>query len=167
MVIVLGACTGGIEAQKTIRLSEGVVMNLSNARYYVWVGSLVLGSAGLYTIIVVEGIKQIMPLEGRALRAAYIVTYMAISFFCLRFYIPRLRNVWLGGMMDEKYMSLRNSWIGIIIGAATGTIIFIPQVKKIEFLDGVPYFLVLAVMFLVFALILFFLSFYTGQSRRK
>ena len=69
--------------------------------------------------------------------------------------------------MDEKYMSLRNSWIGIIIGAATGTIIFIPQVKRIEFLDGVPYFLILAVMFLVFALILFFLSFYTSQSRRR
>ena len=144
-----------------------VFMNLSNARYYVWVGSLVLGSAGLYTIIVVEGVKQIMSLEGSALRAAYVVTYLAISFFCLRFYIPRLRNVWLSGMMDEKYMSLRNSWIGIIIGAATGTIIFIPQVKRIEFLDGVPYFLILAVMFLVFALILFFLSFYTSQSRRR
>ena len=148
-------------------MMDHVFMNLSNARYYVWVGSLVLGSAGLYTLIVVEGIKQIMPLEGSDLRTAYIVMYIAISFFCLRFYIPRLRSVWLGGMMDEKYMSLRNSWIGIIIGAATGTIIFIPQVKKIEFLNGVPCFLVLAVMFLVFALILFFLSFYTGQSRRR
>ena len=142
-------------------------MNLSNARYYIWVGSLLLGSAGLYTLIVVEGIKQIMPLEGSALRATYIMTYIAISFFCLRFYIPRLRSVWLGGMMDEKYMSLRGSWIGIVIGAAVGTMIFSPQVKKIEFLNDVPYLLVVATMFLVFALILFFLSFYTGQSRRR
>jgi len=142
-------------------------MNLSNARYYIWVGSLLLGSAGLYTLIVVEGIKQIMPLEGSALRATYIMTYIAISFFCLRFYIPRLRSVWLGGMMDEKYMSLRGSWIGIVIGAAVGTMIFSPQVKKIEFLNDVPYLLVVATMFLVFALILFFLSFYTGQSRHR
>jgi len=142
-------------------------MNLSNARYYIWVGSLLLGSAGLYTLIVVEGIKQIMPLEGSALRATYIMTYIAISFFCLRFYIPRLRSVWLGGMMDEKYMSLRGSWIGIVIGAAVGTMIFSPQVKKIEFLNDVPYLLVVATMFLVFALTLFFLSFYTGQSRHR
>ena len=142
-------------------------MNLSNARYYIWVGSLLLGSAGLYTLIVVEGIKQIMPLEGSALRATYIMTYIAISFFCLRFYIPRLRSVWLGGMMDEKYISLRGSWIGIVIGAAVGTMIFSPQVKKIEFLNDVPYLLVVATMFLVFALILFFLSFYTGQSRHR
>lgn len=148
-------------------MMDHVFMNLSNARYYIWVGSLVLGSAGIYTLIVVGGIKQIMPLEGSALRAVYIVTYIAISFFCLRFYIPRLRNVWLGGMMDEKYMSLRGSWIGIIIGAAIGTIIFSPQVRKIEFLDGVPYLLVLAVMFLAFTLALYFLSFYTGQSRRR
>lgn len=141
-------------------------MNLSNARYYFWVGSLVLGSAGLYTLIFVEGIKQIMPLEGSVLRAAYIVTYITVSFFCFRFYIPRLRSVWLGGMMDEKYMSLRGSWIGIVIGAAIGTIIFSPQVRKIEFLNDMPYLLVVAIMFLFFTLILFFLSFYTGQSRR-
>jgi len=148
-------------------MMDHVFMNLSNARYYIWVGSLLLGSAGLYTLIVVEGIKQIMPLEGSALRATYIMTYIAISFFCLRFYIPRLRSVWLGGMMDEKYMSLRGSWIGIVIGAAVGTMIFSPQVKKIEFLNDVPYLLVVATMFLVFALILFFLSFYTGQSRHR
>jgi hypothetical protein len=148
-------------------MMDHVFMNLSNARYYIWVGSLVLGSAGLYTLIVVGGIKQIMPLEGSALRAAYIVTYIAISLLCLRFYIPRLKSVWLGGMMDEKYMSLRGSWIGIVIGAAVGTMIFSPQVNKIKFLNDVPYMLVVATMFLIFALILFFLSFYTGQSRRR
>lgn len=150
-----------------VAMMDHAFMNLSNARYYIWVGSLVLGSAGLYTLIVVEGIKQLIPMEVSALRVVYIVTYIAISFFCLRFYIPRLRNVWLGGMMDEKYMSLRGSWIGIIIGAATGSIIFIPQVKKIEFLDDVHYLLVLAVMFLIFTLVLCFFSFYTGQSRRR
>lgn len=150
-----------------VAMMDHVFMNLSNARYYIWVGSLVLGSAGLYTLIVVGGIKQIMPLEGSALRAVYIVTYITISFFCLRFYIPKLKSVWLGEMMDEKYTSLRGSWIGIVIGAALGTMIFSPQVKKIEFLDGVPYLLVLAAMFLVFTLVLFFLSFYTGQSRRR
>ncbi|WP_178122791.1 hypothetical protein [Pseudomonas sp. ANT_J28] len=150
-----------------VAMMDHVFMNLSNARYYIWVGSLVLGSAGLYTLIVVGGIKQIMPLEGGVLRAAYIVTYITISFFCLRFYIPRLKSVWLGEMMGEKYMSLRGSWIGIVIGAAIGTIIFSPQLKKIEFLNDVPCLIVVAAMFLVFTLILFFLSFYTGQSRRR
>jgi cobalamin synthase len=150
-----------------IAMMDHVFMNFNNVRYYIWVCSLVLGSAGLYTLIVVGGIKQIIPLEGSDLRTAYIVAYIAISFFCLLFFIPRLRNVWLGEMMDEKYISLRGSWIGIVIGAATGTIVFIPQVKKIEFLDEVPYLLIVAVMFLVFTLILFYLSFYTGQSRRR
>lgn len=146
---------------------DHVFMNFRNARYYIWVCSLILGSAGFYTVIIVGGVRQLIPLEGGYLRAAYIVTYVAISFFGLRFYIPRLRNVWLGGMMDEKYISLRGSWVGIVIGAVTGTIIFMPQVKKIEFLDGVPYLLVVAVVFLVFKLILVFLSFYTGRSRRR
>ncbi|WP_454876192.1 hypothetical protein [Pseudomonas farris] len=147
-------------------MMDHVFMNFSNFRYYVWICSLALGSAGLYTLIVVGWIKQIVPLEGGGLRAAYIVTYIIISFFCLRFYVFRLRSVWLGEMMDEKYIGLRGSWVGIVIGATVGTTIFIPQVKKIEFLDGVPYLLSVAVIFLVFTLILFFLSFYTGQSRR-
>lgn len=149
-----------------IAMTDHVFMSFSNLRYYVWICSLVLGSAGLYTLIVVGGIKQIVPLEGGGLRAAYIVTYIVISFFCLRFYVPRLRSVWLGEMMDEKYISLRGSWVGIVIGATVGTMIFLPQVKKVELLDDVPYLLSVAVMFLVFTLILFFLSFYTGQSRR-
>lgn len=150
-----------------VAMMDHVFMNLSNARYYIWVGSLVLGSAGISTLIVVGGVKQIMPLEGSALRAVYIVTYIAISLFCLRFYIPRLKSVWLGEMMDEKYMSLRGSWIGIVIGAAIGTMIFSPQLKKIELLNETPYLLAQAAMFVFFTLILFFLSFYTGQSRRR
>ncbi|WP_223570736.1 hypothetical protein [Pseudomonas sp. BF-R-26] len=149
-----------------VAMMDHVFMNFSNFRYYVWICSLALGSAGLYTLIVVGWIKQIVPLEGGGLRAAYIVMYIIISFFCLRFYVFRLRSVWLGEMMDEKYIGLRGSWVGIVIGATVGTTIFIPQVKKIEFLDGVPYLLSVAVIFLVFTLILFFLSFYTGQSRR-
>ncbi|ALI04941.1 MULTISPECIES: hypothetical protein [Pseudomonas] len=150
-----------------VAVMDHVFMNFSNARYYIWIGSLIFGSAGLYTLIIVGGVKQVVPLEGVYLRGAYIAIYVVISFFGLRFYIPRLRNVWLGGMMDEKYISLRGSWIGMVIGAITGTMIFMPQVKKIEFLEGSPYLLVAAVVFLVFMLILVFLSFYAGRSRRR
>ncbi|MFJ2366707.1 hypothetical protein ACIPIN_23900 [Pseudomonas sp. NPDC087697] len=154
-----------IMISNVVAMMDHVFMNFSNARYYIWVCSLVLGSAGFYTVIIVGGIKQVIPLEGSYLRVTCIVIYMVISFLGLRFYVPRLRNVWLGGMMEEKYISLRGSWVGIVIGAVTGTMIFMPQVKRIELLDGAPYLLIVAVVFLVFTLIFAFLSFYAGRSR--
>jgi len=142
-------------------------MWLKNIRYYIWVCSLIFGSAGFYTVIIVGGVKQLFSIDGNYLRAVYIFTYVTFSFFGLLFYIPRLRNVWLGEMMDKKYTSLWGSWIGISIGAGTGTIIFMPQVKKIELLSGMPNLLVAAVVFLFFTLIMVFLSFYAGPLRRS
>lgn len=142
-------------------------MGLRNIRYYIWVCTLVFGSAGFYTVVIVGGVKKLISIDDSYLRAVYIFTYVAFSAFGLFFYIPRLRNVWLGDMMDEKYMSLRGSWVGIVIGAATGTLIFMPQVKKIEFLEGISDVLVAAIAFLVFSLIMIFLSFYAGPSQRK
>jgi predicted exporter len=37
-------------------------------------------------------ITYFIPLEGLKLRATYIVVYLVISFFTLRFYLPRLRG---------------------------------------------------------------------------
>lgn len=141
-------------------------MRLKNIQYYIWVCSLIFGSAGFFTVIVVGEVKQLFSIDSNYLRDVYIFTYVAFSSFGLLFYIPRLRNVWLGDMMDKKYTSLWSSWIGISVGAGTGTIIFMPQVKEIELLNGMPNLLVTAVTFLVFAVIMVFLSFYAGPSRR-
>lgn len=142
-------------------------MGLRNIRYYIWVCSLIFGSAGFYTVVIVGGVNQLISIDGNYLRAVYISTYVVFSFFGLFFYIPRLRNVWLGNMMDERYMSRWGSWVGIVIGAATATMIFMPQVKKIDLLDGVSNSLVAAAAFLVFTLIMFVLSFYVGSSQDK
>lgn len=42
---------------------------------------------------VVWVITEVIPLEGRALKIAYIATYIPIALLGLRFYIPRLRGV--------------------------------------------------------------------------
>jgi hypothetical protein len=67
-------------------------MLLENIRYYFSVTCLVLGCSGLPTGIVVWGITEIVPLEGRSLDIAYLVTYVVLVFFGLRFYIPRMRG---------------------------------------------------------------------------
>ncbi|KAA0969278.1 hypothetical protein FQ185_18555 [Pseudomonas sp. ANT_H12B] len=68
-------------------------MNLENIRYHLAVTCLVLGCSGLPAAIVVWCITQIVPLEGKHLKITYLITYVTIAIFGLRFYIPKLRGL--------------------------------------------------------------------------
>ncbi len=68
-------------------------MKFENIRYYLSVTCLVLGCSIPVMGAVVWVITEVIPLEGRALKIAYIATYIPIALFGLRFYIPRLRGV--------------------------------------------------------------------------
>lgn len=67
-------------------------MTLENIRYHISVTLLVLGCCGLPTGAIVWCITEIIPLEGTHLDIAYLVTYMILVVFGLRFYIPRMRG---------------------------------------------------------------------------
>ncbi|MNO05940.1 hypothetical protein D3C81_2275180 [compost metagenome] len=67
-------------------------MELENIRYHCSVTCLVLGCCGLPTGAIVWCITEIVPLEGKLLNIAYLVTYVTLVFLGLRFYIPRLRG---------------------------------------------------------------------------
>jgi hypothetical protein len=67
-------------------------MSLENIRYYCSVTCLVLGCSGLPAGAIVWCITEFVPLEGRPLNIAYLVTYAILVFFGLRFYIPRMRG---------------------------------------------------------------------------
>jgi len=67
-------------------------MSFENIRYYLSVSCLVLGCSGLPTGVIVWCITEIIPLEGKPLKVAYLVTYTILVFFGLRFYIPRMRG---------------------------------------------------------------------------
>lgn len=70
-----------------------IVVALETIRYHLAVTLLVLGCSGLPTGVVVYGITEIIPLEGKPLLIAYLTTYTIIVFFGLRYYIPRLRGL--------------------------------------------------------------------------
>jgi hypothetical protein len=67
-------------------------MNLENIRYHIAVTLLVLGCSIPIMGIVVWVITEIIPLEGRALKIIYLITYVPIVLFGVCFYIPRLRG---------------------------------------------------------------------------
>jgi len=142
------------------------MMKTKDIRYYIWVCSMVFGCAGFYTVIIVGGVKQFISVDSSLFQMIQIVAFLIMSVCGLFFYIPRLRNVWLGGTMEEKYLSLPGSWIGIVLGSATGTMIFLPQVKKIQVVSHVPVVLMAAMLFFFFALILMVVSFRNKASRR-
>ncbi|WPN31763.1 hypothetical protein QMK54_08400 [Pseudomonas sp. P5_109] len=68
-------------------------MNLENIRYHIAVTLLVLGCSIPVMGMVVWVITEIIPLEGRALKIAYLTTYVFIVLLGLRFYIPRMRGM--------------------------------------------------------------------------
>lgn len=68
-------------------------MNFENIRYYLSVTCLVLGCSIPVMGAAVWAITEVIPLEGRALKIAYILTYIPIAISGLHFYIPRLRGV--------------------------------------------------------------------------
>jgi hypothetical protein len=67
-------------------------MNLENIRYHIAVTLLVLGCSGLPALFIVFCIRQVLHIDEEHLRIAYLITYIIVVFFGLRFYIPRLRG---------------------------------------------------------------------------
>jgi uncharacterized membrane protein (UPF0136 family) len=67
-------------------------MTFEDVRYYISVACLVLGCSGLPTGIIVWCITEVIPLDGWGLNVAYLITYLILVFFGLRFYIPRMRG---------------------------------------------------------------------------
>ncbi|QHD00198.1 hypothetical protein PspS04_07350 [Pseudomonas sp. S04] len=67
-------------------------MNLENIRYHIAVTLLVLGCSGLPTGFIVFCITEVIHIDEEHLNTAYLVTYVILVFFGLRFYIPRLRG---------------------------------------------------------------------------
>ncbi|WP_213939337.1 hypothetical protein [Pseudomonas sp. dw_612] len=142
-------------------------MNWKNVRYRLWICPLIFASAIFYSIVVLAGVKQIIQLDDEYRWPIQIVTFVAISFYGLWFDAPRIRDVWNGEVMDEKYTSLRGSWAGIVIGATTGTIIFMSQVEAIEILNQVQHWQVAVIVFIVFMLIMVCFIFCPRWARRR
>ena len=68
-------------------------MNIQKIRYYLSVCCLVLGCSIPIMGIVVWGITEVFPLEGRALYIAYASIYSVLVLVGLRVYIPKLNRV--------------------------------------------------------------------------
>ena len=72
---------------------EMIIVISENIRYYLSVSCLALGSSIPIMGAIVWVITEFIPLEGRALKIAYIITYIPVALVSMRFYIPRLRGV--------------------------------------------------------------------------
>jgi hypothetical protein len=68
-------------------------MSLENIRYHIAVTLLVLGCSGLPTGVIVFGIRKLIHIDENHLDTAYLITYIIIVIFGLRFYIPRMRGL--------------------------------------------------------------------------
>ena len=63
-------------------------------RYLVSLGLVVISCSAGYTMVVMWGITKVFPLTGSVYWVVSGVLFFVISSVALRFYIPRLRNVW-------------------------------------------------------------------------
>jgi VIT1/CCC1 family predicted Fe2+/Mn2+ transporter len=76
----------------SIYLPAVMRMTLDKIRNYLATTLLISAGNIFYMGAIVWVITYFIPLEGVKLRVTYIVVYLVISFFTLRFYLPRLRN---------------------------------------------------------------------------
>jgi len=67
-------------------------MIFENIRYHIAVTFLVLGCSIPIMGMVVWAITEIIPLEGRALKIAYLITYVPIVLVGICLYVPKLRG---------------------------------------------------------------------------
>lgn len=63
-------------------------------RYLVSLGLAVIGCSIGYTIIIMWGITEILPLEGTTYWVVSGILFIILVVAGLRFYAPRLRKVW-------------------------------------------------------------------------
>ena len=63
-------------------------------RYLVSLGLVVIGCSMGYTMAIVWGITKVLPLKGPPYWVVSGVVFLIIVTLGLRFYIPRLRNMW-------------------------------------------------------------------------
>lgn len=133
---------------------------------YIEICSKTLGCAAFYTVVIGGSLKDLFQLNSGYTWLVLFLFFAVISFLGLSFDVPRIRNSWLGGMMEEKVSSLIASWISMTIGAAAGTIIFMHQAEEVELLSWAPSWLVAVGVFVIFMLIIVCVSFYSGGARR-
>lgn len=133
---------------------------------YIEICSQTLGCAVFYTVIIGGSLKDLFQLNSEYTWLVFFLFFAVISFLGLSFDVPRIRNAWLGGMIEEKFSSLIASWISMTIAAAAGTIIFMHQAGEVELLSWAPSWLVAVGAFVIFMLIMVYISFYSGGARR-
>lgn len=63
-------------------------------RYLASLGLVVIGCSMGYTMAIVWGITKVLPLKGTPYWVVSGVVFLIIVTLGLRFYIPRLRNMW-------------------------------------------------------------------------
>lgn len=68
-------------------------MSIQKIRYYLSVCCLVFGCSMPLMGIIVWGVTEVFPLEGRALYIAYASIYIPLVIVGLRIYMPKLRGV--------------------------------------------------------------------------
>ena len=135
-------------------------MKLEDLRYYVSVSSLIVASAGFYAMIFIGGIRQLFEIEESLSLIFFGITFLVFAIFGLFYYVPRLRSVFRGEMIEDKYYSLRAVWIQMIVVSMVATYIFAPYFEKIDLLIGVPDFIIAGGSFLFFVGLFCYLSFY-------
>lgn len=142
-------------------------MKLYDLRRYFSVFCLIAGSAGFWAVMIVNGIRQLIDLEGGWLWVVFWGVYIFLVVFDLVCNLPRLRNVLYGEMIEEKYYSLRVAWIQIVVVSITATFIFTPFLMGFDLFIDVSCWVMAGGLFFLFLGLFCYLSFFQRSFRSR
>lgn len=142
-------------------------MRLDDLRYYFSVSGLVVASAGFYAMVFMGGMRELFEIEESIFWMLFWIVFLFFAIFGLVYYVPRLRNVLSGEMIEEKHYSLKVAWAEIVIVSITATAIFSNFFLEFDFFSNVSYWGMAFFLFFLFLGIFCYLSFFQRSFRSR
>jgi hypothetical protein len=142
-------------------------MRLDDLRYYFSVSGLVVASAGFYAMVFMGGVRELFEIEESIFWMLFWIVFLFFAIFGLVYYVPRLRNVLSGEVIEEKHYSLKVAWAEIIIASITATAIFTNFFLEFDFFSNVSYWVMAFFLFFLFLGIFCYLSFFQRSFRSR
>ncbi|MFI8222538.1 hypothetical protein [Pseudomonas sp. NPDC085632] len=146
---------------------RGRTVQLKDLRCFFRVYCLILASSFFWSVMVLNCIGQFIELEGDLVWVVFFVVFVLFALHGFIFSVPSLRHMLDGEMIEKKHYNLRWVLIELIFLSMVLAIAFVPFMMGFDFFNGVSYWVIAFLLFVLFFGLFCYLSFFQRSFRSR
>lgn len=142
-------------------------MDARTFRHCLWAVPMVLASSAFYSVMLVAGLKLIFAVDEVYLKAAGLGAFVVFCVLGGCYFAPKLKRNEFDEIPNERYTSVWGARVAIVVGAWIGTVLSVPAIDNIGFLNAMPRWVAVSALFVFFATVVFIFSHFVWQPGRR